>query len=158
MLGFRQPFLTATRGTGIFHTLFHGYEPFAGEIDMQERGSLVAMETGMVTGYALKDLQQRGTFFVQPGDEVYSGQIVGEHIRDEDLVINVCRAKNLTNYRSKPKQDAEGLTGPRIMSLDDAIEYLERDDLLEVTPVSLRARKKELRHEIRCARQARQGR
>jgi GTP-binding protein len=149
MLGFRQPFLTSTRGTGIFHTLFHGYEPYSGDIDTQPHGSLVALETGSVTSYAIKELTQRGSFFVQPGDEVYSGQVVGEHIRDEDLVVNICKAKQLTNFREKPKQDNDGLNAVRQLSLDDAIEYLTTDDLLEVTPVALRIRKKELRHEIR---------
>jgi GTP-binding protein len=149
MLGFRQPFLTSTRGTGIFHTLFHGYEPYAGDIDTQPHGSLVALETGSVTSYAIKELTQRGSFFVQPGDEVYAGQVVGQHIRDEDLVVNICKAKQLTNFREKPKQDNDGLNAVRQLSLDDAIEYLSSDDLLEVTPVALRIRKKELRHEIR---------
>ncbi|MFZ0547265.1 MAG: translational GTPase TypA [Candidatus Promineifilaceae bacterium] len=149
MLGFRQPFLTATRGTGIFNTLFHGYEPFSGEIDVQDNGSLVSLETGMVIGYALQHLQQRGTFFVQPGDEVYAGQVVGQHIRNEELVVNVCRAKNLTNHRGTPTSIVEGLTPPRIMSLDDAIDYLGRDELLEITPKALRIRKKELRHDVR---------
>ena len=160
MLGFRQPFLTSTRGTGIFHTLFHGYEPFMGEIERQASGSLVALETGAVTSYALKDLTQRGTYFVQPTEEVYSGQIVGQHVRDEDLVINICKAKQLTNFRDKPKQDDGGLQGIRTLSLDDAIEYLADDDLLEVTPVALRLRKKELRHEIRQreAKRAKLGR
>lgn len=159
MLGFRQPFLTATRGTGIFHTLFHGYEPYQGDIDTQTHGSLVALETGTVTSYALRELSQRGTFFVQPGDEVYSGQIVGEHIRDEDLVVNVCKTKQLTNFREKPKQDNDGLNAMRRLSLDDAIEYLSNEDLLEVTPVALRLRKKELRHEIRqrAAKRAKEG-
>jgi GTP-binding protein len=149
MLGFRQPFLTATRGTGIFHTLFYGYEPFQGEIERQVSGSLVALETGAVTSYALKDLTQRGTFFVQPTEEVYAGQVVGQHVRDEDLVINICKTKQLTNFRDKPKQDDAGLSGIRTLSLDDAIEYLADDDLLEVTPLALRIRKRELRHEIR---------
>jgi GTP-binding protein len=102
-----------------------------------------------VTSYALKDLTQRGTFFVEPTEEVYAGQIVGQHVRDEDLVINICKAKQLTNFRDKPKQDDAGLQGIRDLSLDDSIEYLADDDLLEVTPVALRLRKKELRHEIR---------
>ena len=148
-MGFRQPFLTSTRGTGIFHTLFAGYEPYQGDIDTQEFGSLGALETGTVTSYALRELQQRGTFFVQPGDEVYSGQIVGQNIRDEDLVLNVCKAKQLTNFREKPKQDVDGLQATRTLSLDDAIEYLSNEDLLEVTPTSLRLRKRELRHDIR---------
>ena len=149
LLGFRQPFLTATRGTGIFHTLFHGYEPYAGDIDTFENGALVALEAGQVKTYALQNLQQRGSFIVQPGDEVYSGQVVGEHIREEDLTVNVCKAKQLTNYREKPKQDGDNVNAMRQMSLDDAIQFLRDDELLEVTPVALRIRKKELRHEVR---------
>jgi len=149
LLGFRQPFLNVTRGTGLMHTLFNDYEPYLGDIEVARRGSLVALETGTVTSYALIDLKQRGTFFVQPGDEVYSGQVVGQHIRDDDLVINVCRTKQLTNFRDKPKRDLEGVEAPRILSLDDAIEYLSGEELLEVTPSSLRIRKKELRHDVR---------
>ena len=149
ILGFRQPFLTATRGTGIFHPLFHAYEPVKGAIESQDFGSLVAMESGTVAAYALQGLQQRGTFFVLPSDEVYKGQVVGQHIRNEDLVVNVCKTKVLTKVRSGPTAIVEALHTPRIMSLDESIEYLAKDDLLEVTPVALRIRKKELRHEIR---------
>jgi GTP-binding protein len=148
-LGLRQPFLTATRGTGIFNTLFHGYEPFTGEIDLAEHGSLVALETGTVSAYALVKLQQRGTFIVEPGDEVYAGQIVGEHIRAEELVVNVCQTKQLTNFREKPSGTTDMLQAARTLSLDDAIQFLGPGDLLEVTPQSLRIRKKELRHEVR---------
>ncbi|MCB0133080.1 MAG: translational GTPase TypA, partial [Caldilineaceae bacterium] len=149
MLGFRQPFLTATRGTGIFHTLFSDYEPFTGEIDTQEAGALVALESGMVRAYALENLQQRGSFIVKPGDEVYAGQVVGENVRGEDLVVNVCKAKQLTNYREKPKQDGAGINAERNMSLDDAIQFLRDDELLEVTPDSLRIRKRQLNHDLR---------
>jgi len=149
MLGMRQPFLTATRGTGIFHTLFHGYEPFYGEMSTQELGSMVSLESGPVSAYALVNLQQRGTFFIQVGEEVYSGQVVGQHIREDELVVNVCRTKHLTNHRATPTGITDSLTPPRVLSLDDAIEYLGPDDLLEVTPESLRIRKKELRHDIR---------
>ena len=149
ILGFRQPFLTATRGTGIYNTLFHAYEPFRGPIESQTLGSLVSLETGKVSAYALQHLQQRGTFFVVPGEEVYKGQVVGQHIRDDELVINVCRTKNLTGHRAVPKAIIESLSPPRILSLDDAIEYLGSDELLEVTPAALRVRKKELRHEMR---------
>jgi GTP-binding protein len=149
LLGFRQPFLTSTRGTGIFHTLFHGYDPYVGAIDMLEQGKLVAMETGMVTAYALIKLQQRGEYIVQPGDEVYAGQVVGRHIRAEELVVNVAQAKQLTNFREKPSAVSDMLVAPRNMSLDDAIQFLDKDDLLEVTPTSLRIRKRELRHDIR---------
>jgi len=149
ILGFRQPFLTSTRGTGIFHALFHGYEPYQGDIDTSDNGSLVSMETGPVSAYALTNLQQRGLFFIRPAEEVYSGQIVGQNTRDEDLVVNVCKTKHLTNHRAGQTGMDEGLNGVRTMSLDDCIEYLTDDDLLEVTPVSLRLRKKELRHEVR---------
>lgn len=149
LLGFRQPFLMATRGTGIFHTLFHGYEPFMGDINGRKRGSLVSLETGTVMTYALTNLQQRGAMFISPGDQVYVGQVAGEHIRDNDLVVNVCKAKHLTNHRQSTSETTIGLTPARILSLDDAIEYLGGDELLEVTPRSLRIRKKVLGHEDR---------
>ncbi len=152
MLGFRQPFLTATRGTGIYHTLFHGYEAYRGDIDVQETGSLVSLETGPVSAYALIHLMQRGTLFVEPGQQVYGGQVVGQHIRTEELVINVCKTKNLTGHRAVPRGIAETLPDPRVMSLDENIEYLGSDELLEVTPASLRIRKKELRHDLRQKR------
>ena len=148
-LGFRQPFLTLTRGTGIYNSLSHGYEPVAGDIDAQDHGSLISLETGPVVAYALEHLQQRGVFFVKPGDEVYGGQVVGQTSRNEDLVINVCKTKNLTGHRAAPKAISEALSPPVIMSLDASIEYLAVDELLEVTPNSLRLRKKELRHSFR---------
>ncbi len=149
LLGFRQPFLTSTRGTGIYHTLFHGYEPYAGDIELQETGLLVALESGQVSSYALTNLQQRGTFIVKPGDAVYAGQVAGTHIREEELVVNVCKAKQLTNFREKPSGLSDMLNAPRELTLDDAIQFLGNDDLLEVTPLSLRIRKKTLNHEIR---------
>jgi len=150
ILGFRQPFLTATRGTGVFHALFDAYLPYAGDIAHTEFGSLVSLEGGPVSGYALEHLTARGTFFVRPSiDEVYAGQVVGEHIRDEDLIINVCRTKNLTGHRAKPTAIVEALSPPRLMTLDEAIEYLHEDELLEVTPESLRIRKMVLDHNMR---------
>ncbi len=149
LLGLRQPFLTATRGTGIYHTLFHGYERYAGDIDMQENGPLVALETGSVSTYALVNLQQRGEFIVKPGEEVYAGQVVGRNIRDDELVVNVCRNKQLTNFREKPSGTSDMLISPRKLSLDEAMQFLGTDDLLEVTPDSLRIRKKLLNHEVR---------
>ncbi len=149
MLGFRQPFLTSTRGNGIFHSVFNEYDDYAGPIESSEFGSLVSQDTGVATSYALTNLQQRGTFFVPPGADVYNGQVIGQHIRNGDLTINVCRQKVGTGHRAKPTKDAEHLAPHRIMSLDDAIEYLRADDLLEVTPDALRIRKKELRHDIR---------
>ncbi|NUP98246.1 MAG: translational GTPase TypA [Armatimonadetes bacterium] len=149
LLGFRQPFLVATRGTGIFHTLFHGYEPYAGDINTRDHGSLVSLENGPVTTFALTALQQRGAMFVTAEDKVYGGQVVGQHIRDDDLVVNVCKAKHLTNHRKSFAEATVGLTPPRIMSLDEAVEYLGTDELLEVTPQSHRIRKRILDHELR---------
>ena len=149
LLGFRMPFLTATRGTGIYHTLFHGYEAYRGDIALQTTGALVSLATGPVSAYALVNLQQRGEFIVRPGDEVYAGQVVGKHTRDEELVVNVCRTKQLTNFREKPSGTTDMLIGARELSLDDAIQYLANDDLLEVTPVALRIRKKVLNHDVR---------
>ena len=152
MLGIRQPFLTVTRGTGVYHSLFHGYEPYRGAIEVQETGSLISRETGPVSAYALEHLVQRGTFFIEPGQEVYAGQVVGQHIRVEELVINVCRTKNLTGHRGVPKSIVDALPNPRLMSLDECIEYLGQEELLEVTPESLRIRTKELRHAERQKR------
>jgi GTP-binding protein len=149
LLGFRQPFLTATRGTGIFHTLFHGYEPYVGGIDTVEQGKIVALETGTVTTYALTKLQQRGEFIVFPGEEVYAGQVVGRNVRPEEMVVNVTQAKQLTNFREKPSNVSDMLIPPRVLTLDDAIQYLDKGDLLEVTPTALRIRKRELRHDMR---------
>ena len=149
LLGFRQPFLTSTRGTGIFNTLFHGFSPYSGEIDTSEVAKLVALETGIVTTHSLTKLQQRGEFIVKPGEEVYAGQVVGKHIRPEELVVNVVMAKELTNFREKPSATSDMLIPPRQLSLDDAIQYLDKGDLLEVTPESLRIRKKILDHNVR---------
>jgi GTP-binding protein len=149
MLGFRQSFLAATRGTGIYHTLFHEYQPFAGVIQRKAMGSLVSLETGKVSAYALQHLTSRGTFFVDPPVEVYTGQIVGNHVREDELVINVCRTKNLTGHRAVPKAIVDALPAAQILSLDESIEFLHEDELLEVTPESLRIRKQELRHNVR---------
>ncbi len=149
VLGFRQPFLTATRGTGIYNTLFYAYEPYQGDIEQNELASMVSLETGKVSAYALQHLTTRGVFFVGPTDEVYAGQVVGEHIRDDELVVNVCRTKNLTGHRAVPKAIVEALPAATKFSLDEAIEYLHDDELLEVTPESLRIRKRELRHDHR---------
>ena len=149
LLGFRHPFLTATRGTGIYNTLFLHYAPYMGDIEKHELGSLVSLEAGKVSGYALQHLTSRGIFFSSPTEEVYAGQVVGEHIRDDELVINVCRTKNLTGHRAVPKSIIDALPAPREMSLDESIEYLHEDELLEVTPESLRIRKKILNHSER---------
>ncbi|MFN8474141.1 MAG: translational GTPase TypA [Anaerolineae bacterium] len=144
LLGFRSALLTSTRGEGIVNALFHGYEPYSGDIETREHGSLVAWESGAATSYALEALEDRGTYFVRPGDEVYEGQVVGQHIRDSDLGVNVTKRKVLNNIRSSTKETFVTLKAPRVLSLDDAIEYIADDELVEVTPKSIRLRKRVL--------------
>jgi GTP-binding protein len=142
LLGFRQLFLTATRGSGIMNSLFHGFEPLQGEIENRSHGSLIASETGVATTYGMHGVQDRGTFFVTPGADVYAGMIVGQHIRDSDLEVNICREKHLTNIRNNRGEDTLRLEAARTLSLDDAIEYISDDELVEVTPQGWRLRKK----------------
>ena len=149
LLGFRYQFLTATRGMGILNTIFHGYEDMAGPIASRSSGSLVSWEPGMTTTYGLKNAEERGELFVGPGAEVYEGMVVGEYSRSDDLALNVCKKKHLTNMRSSNKDIEVRLTPPRIMSLDESIEYLADDELLEVTPIAFRIRKRILNTEER---------
>ena len=142
LLGFRYQFLTATRGTGVMHTLFHGYAPMAGAVASRSSGSLVAWEQGVATSNGLKNAEERGVLFVASGVEVYEGMVVGEHQRPGDLAVNVCKKKHLTNMRSSNRDIETRLTSLRQMSLDEAIEYLAEDELLEVTPGNLRIRKR----------------
>ncbi|MGB9632276.1 MAG: translational GTPase TypA [Chloroflexaceae bacterium] len=142
LLGFRQLFLTATRGTGVLNSLFYNYAPFTGEITARENGSLIASESGVVTTYGINQVQDRGVFFVTPGQEVYAGMVVGQHIRDVDLEVNVCKEKHLTNIRNNKGAETIRLEAPRTLSLDDAIEYIGDDELVEVTPKGWRLRKK----------------
>lgn len=149
LLGFRYQFLTATRGMGIMNTLFNGYDELAGPIATRSTGSLVAMEAGDTTAYALKSAEERGILFVNPGVAVYMGMVIGENTRPGDIAINVCRKKHLTNMRSSRGDMEIRLTPPRQMSLDEAIEYLAEDELLEVTPLNYRIRKRILDTEDR---------
>jgi GTP-binding protein len=142
LLGFRQLFLTATRGTGILNSIFYGYEPVAGEIEMRENGSLIASESGAASTYGINQVQDRGVFFVSPGDDVYAGMVVGQHIRDVDLEVNICKEKHLTNIRNNKGAENVRLEAVRTLSLDDAIEYIGDDELVEVTPKGWRLRKK----------------
>src|SRR5512140_1588643 len=142
LLGFRYQFLTSTRGAGAMHTVFSGYDEMAGAIATRNSGSIVAMEAGETTAYALKSAEDRGTLFVGPGVEVYEGMVVGENARGQDIPINVCKKKHLTNMRASRGDMEIRLTPPRQMSLDEAIEYLSDDELLEVTPQSYRIRKR----------------
>lgn len=149
MLGFRPNFMRATSGMGQIHSLHAGYDPLAGEIPARQFGSLVASEAGTSTAYAMVNVQQRGTFFIATGVDVYEGMVVGEHIRGGDLDLNVVKEKHLTNFRSKPSETTAGLNTPRDMSLDDWIEFMAEDELLEVTPQNLRLRKRILNAEER---------
>ena len=158
LLGFRSKFLTATRGTGIMHALFHGYLPLAGEMTMREHGSLIAFETGVTTTFALENAEGRGTLFVGPGVEVYEGMVIGEQARLGEIAVNVVKKKHLTNIRSSNSDFTIQLTPPRIMSLDECIEYISEDEFLEVTPKSLRIRKRILGTEDRHKAMAREAR
>ena len=141
LIGFRTEFLTETRGTGIMHHVFEGYEPWAGEIKTRQSGSLVADRLGTVTGYALFNLQERGVLFVAPGDEVYEGMIVGENPRPDDMDVNPTKEKKLTNVRSSTGEELERLVPPRLHSLEQALEFCRSDECLEVTPAAVRMRK-----------------
>jgi len=141
LIGFRTEFLTETRGTGIMHHVFEGYEPWSGEIKTRQSGSLVADRTGVVTGYALFNLQERGTLFVAPGDEVYEGMIVGENPRPDDMDVNPTKEKKLTNVRSSTGDELERLIPPRLMSLEQSLEFCREEECLEVTPKNVRIRK-----------------
>lgn len=144
LIGFRGEMLTETRGTGIMHQQFDSYEPFAGKIPGRNSGTLIALEKGEVTSYALEGLQDRGTFLVEPGDQVYEGQVIGINNRSDDLVVNVVKKKNLTNHRATQSADAVKIDPAKKMSLEQCIEFVDDDELLEVTPKSLRIRKKYL--------------
>ena len=149
MLGFRYQFLTATRGLGVMNALFHGYAPMSGEVASRSRGSLIAWEPGQATTFGLKNAEERGKLFIGPGTEVYAGMVVGEHQRPGDLEVNICKAKHLTNMRNSIRDIEVRLSPPVQMSLDECIEYLGDDELLEVTPESLRIRKRILDHNTR---------
>lgn len=149
LLGFRYQFMTATRGMGVINTLFHGYLPLVKSITSRLTGSLVAWEPGVTTSYGLKNAEERGTLFYGAGVEVYEGMVIGEQPRLGDLVINVCKKKHLTNMRSSNKDIEVRLNTPRSMSLDEMIEFLGEDELLEVTPLNLRIRKRILDSEER---------
>lgn len=142
LIGFRTEFLTSTRGFGIIHHTFHDYQPYKGNITGRTKGALVSMETGSSTAYALEMVQERGVMFVSPGIEIYEGMVVGENSREDDMSVNPCRAKHLTNMRASGSDGIVRLDSPRQMSLEQFIEFIEDDELLEVTPVTLRIRKK----------------
>ena len=144
LIGFRTEFLTETRGTGILHHVFEGWEPWHGELRTRPTGSLVADRRGSATGFAIESLQERGTLFISPGDELYEGMIVGENARREDLDVNACKPKKLTNMRASSADELIRLIPPRPLSLEQALEFIRDDECVEVTPKSIRLRKVEL--------------
>ena len=149
LIGYRSEFMTDTNGNGIMNQLFAGYEPYKGDMQTRERGSIVVHETGTSTGYGLFNTQDRGRLFIGPGLEVYEGMIVGECSRNEDIVCNVCKKKQMTNTRAAGSDDALRLVPPTTLSLEQSMEFIKDDELLEVTPQSLRLRKRVLSKELR---------
>jgi GTP-binding protein len=141
LIGYRNEFLTDTKGQGIINTLLLGYRAFAGDIGANEHGSMISMEDGTTMGYAISNLQERGILFLDPGVEVYKGMVVGQNSRIEDIEVNPCKEKKLSNMRSKGEGEAIKLEPARHMTLEMCLEYIGDDELLEVTPKSLRIRK-----------------
>ncbi|HLX50447.1 MAG TPA: translational GTPase TypA [Streptosporangiaceae bacterium] len=158
LIGFRTQFLTDTRGTGIAHHVFEGYEPWAGELRARPTGSLVADRAGSVTTYAMFGLQERGSLFVTPGTEVYEGMIVGENSRSDDMDVNITRERKMTNVRQSSGEELERLVPPRLLSLEQALEFCSSDECVEVTPSAVRLRKTVLDARERGRIRARQSR
>ncbi len=157
LFGFTNEFLTATKGTGIINRSFHGYIPFCGEISRRTAGVLIALEDGRTTGFSLYNLQERGTLFLGPGEEIYPGMIVGENRKAGDLIVNACKEKKLTNMRASGSDDNITLIPPRKMSLEQVLEFVNEDELAEITPETIRLRKKILdEHERKRYTKARQ--
>ena len=142
LIGYRGEFMTDTKGTGVLNTIFNGYEPYKGDIQYRKQGSLIAFESGESITYGLFNAQERGALFIGPGVKVYAGMVIGQTGKAEDIEINVCKTKKLTNTRSSSADEALKLTPPRILSLEQALEFIDTDELLEITPKSLRIRKK----------------
>ncbi len=142
LIGYRGEFLTDTKGTGVLNTIFEGYGPYKGDIQYRKQGSLIAFEAGEAITYGLFNAQERGALFIGPGEKVYSGMVVGQNGKGEDIELNVCKKKQLTNTRSSSADEALKLTPPRVLSLEQCLEFIDTDELLEITPKSLRIRKK----------------
>ena len=149
LIGYRGEFLTDTRGNGIMNTLFDGYAPYKGDIQYRKQGSLIAFEAGESVTYGLFNAQERGTLFIGPGEKVYAGMVIGQNAKTDDIEVNVCKTKHLTNTRASGADEALRLTPAKILSLEEALDFIETDELLEVTPKSLRIRKKILDQRLR---------
>lgn len=142
LIGFRGDFMTATKGNGIINTMFDGYQPYKGDMNYRSQGSLIAFESGESITYGLFNAQERGTLFIGPGEQVYGGMVVGQCGKAEDIEVNVCKKKQLTNTRASGSDDALKLTPPKVLSLEQALDFIDTDELLEITPKSIRIRKK----------------
>jgi len=149
LIGYRGEFLTDTKGNGILNTAFEGYAPYKGDIQYRKQGSLIAFETGESVTYGLYSAQERGTLFIGPGEKVYAGMVIGQNGKTDDIELNVCKTKHLTNTRASGSDDALRLTTPRTLSLEEALDFIDTDELLEVTPKNLRIRKKTLDARLR---------
>jgi GTP-binding protein len=149
LIGFRGEFMTQTKGTGILHHNFHGYDPYKGDITQRTKGALVSMETGDSVAYGMWKLSERSVFFIDPGTKVYEGMIVGENSREHDMTVNVCKTKQLTNMRASGSDEAVRLEPARLLTLEQAIEWIGDDELVEVTPHSIRLRKRHLDADVR---------
>lgn len=157
LIGYRSEFMTDTKGNGIMNHVFYGYEPYKGDIQGRTRGSLVAWETGEAVTYGLYNAQERGTLFITPGTKVYEGMIVGENSRPDDLVVNVCKKKHVTNMRAAGSDEALRLSPPKVLSLEQALEFIADDELVEITPKNIRLRKKILDTEMRAKARSKGG-
>ena len=142
LIGYRGDFMTDTKGNGIMNSVFDGYGPYKGDIQYRKQGSLIAFENGETITYGLFNAQERGTLFIGAGVKVYSGMVIGSNGRGEDIEVNVCKKKQLTNTRSSGADEALRLVPPKVMSLEQCLDFIDTDELLEVTPKSLRIRKK----------------
>ena len=149
IIGLRTNVLTASQGEAIMAHRFKEYQPYKGDIERRVNGSMIALETGNAFAYAIDKLQDRGKFFIDPGEDVYMGQVVGEHVHDNDLVVNVCKAKQLTNVRASGTDEKARIIPKTVMSLEECLEYIKEDELVEVTPKSMRMRKIILDHDQR---------
>ena len=142
LIGYRGEFMTDTKGNGIMNSIFDGYGPYKGDIQYRKQGSLIAFESGESITYGLFNAQERGTLFIGAGERVYAGMVIGQNAKTDDIEVNVCKRKQLTNTRASGSDDALKLTAPRILSLEQCLEFIDTDELLEVTPKTLRIRKK----------------
>ena len=157
LMGYRSEFMTDTNGNGIMNHIFDGYEEYKGEIQSRLQGSLIVHETGESTAYGLFAAQDRGRLFIGPGVEVYEGMIIGANPKNEDMVVNVCKKKHMTNTRASGSDEALKLTPPTILSLEQSLEFINDDELVEVTPHAIRMRKMILNKEQRLKAQSRGG-